>query len=1028
MALDYQMAAINFGQGIDTKTDPKRVVQSKLLALQNGVFTQGGAVAKRNGYDAITANIIGGGTITSPLLVKSYVSRLICAAGGTLYDYSTTAAAWKNAGTYDSISVGETFISGANQNERSSTSVILSNYCVIAYDAWTNVNDIATVVGVNISAIDLTTNTFIASDVPLVSAGPKTDYSKMVLLAGTQPAVLYINNSGNLCIQTLTVSSSGLSAGGEISVATDVQGYVGGGAQVGLFPYDVVQTATGATVAYSSSAVGNPIKLINLNTSGSSTATGSVTAGAAMPISLVRDTTNSNIWIYWAQTSSLSTAPGTATSIQYAIVTSALASVLTKTQIDTGLSYVRQITALSTSTTTQTVYYSTTNSSLSFGGANIYSLALTTIMKSALQSNGTVGTPALFVHNHEIYGKPFTISSKNYMPCVNYSPVQNSGYLFDLSDGHIAGKFTRNTAESAYSVEFTNRVDVGGYWWRYPGHLAVAATYGSSQVVFSAGKILQNNLQATGYSQSYSSFLMGTVLVTFDWNNEDANQALESNGLLVLNGSVISAYDGSSTTELGFPVYPETDMQTSGAGGTLPNGSYTYQVVFQWYDAQGNLFQSGDSVALRTSTSGAGTSQVNLTIKNLSSSKKNSTQFKPQILIYRTANNGLIPYLLAQVTNDPTSVYQSYTDTGSVAVNQSQPIYTQGSAVVSNASVPSAMIMWLNNDRIWLIDSENPNTDAWYSKSFSSENGINFADELVLVSDPRLGAISAGIAMDEKTVLLKDLGLIYFIGDGANDAGQGTSFSQPQIIPSDVGCANSKGVILLPSGILFRANNNKGIYMLTRGIQVGYFGSDVESYNSQNITACQMLANRTQVRFLTSAGVSLVYDYFYNQWSTFTNHLGYSSTIWNGVYTYARTDGTIYTENSSTFLDSGAAYALSATTAWIKAALVQNLERIRMIEMLGNVTGISGHGIQILPSYDFVSSNQQTTSPFSFVTSGAPFQFRAFLPQQKADAIQFVINEITTGVSGEFVQFTDLGIEIGLKRGFNKLPAAATVG
>src|SRR5208282_4405532 len=105
-----------------------------------------------------------------------------------------------------------------------------------------------------------------------------------------------------------------------------------------------------------------------------------------------------------------------------------------------------------------------------------------------------------------------------------------------------------------------------------------------------------------------------------------------------------------------------------------------------------------------------------------------------------------------------------------------------------------------------------------------------------------------------------------------------------QFIPSDTGCVNSKSVILFPDGILFKSL--KGIYILTRGLAIGYFAPEVEAYNSQDIQSAVLTGGRNQIRFLTSSGLSLLYDYVFKQWSVFTNHTGLSADIWQGSYVY----------------------------------------------------------------------------------------------------------------------------------------------
>lgn len=67
----------------------------------------------------------------------------------------------------------------------------------------------------------------------------------------------------------------------------------------------------------------------------------------------------------------------------------------------------------------------------------------------------------------------------------------------------------------------------------------------------------------------------------------------------------------------------------------------------------------------------------------------------------------------------------------------------------------------------------------------------------------------------------------------------------------------------MPLGIMYKSN--KGIYLLNRSLQVDYIGSPVEDYNSQNITSADLIQDKNRRRFLTSSGVTLVYDYyFYN--------------------------------------------------------------------------------------------------------------------------------------------------------------------
>ncbi len=70
--VENQVIPIDFGQGVDSKTDPKLVVPGKMLRLENGVFTNIKRVAKRNGYSALSTTVSDGIALQGPDLVHAY--------------------------------------------------------------------------------------------------------------------------------------------------------------------------------------------------------------------------------------------------------------------------------------------------------------------------------------------------------------------------------------------------------------------------------------------------------------------------------------------------------------------------------------------------------------------------------------------------------------------------------------------------------------------------------------------------------------------------------------------------------------------------------------------------------------------------------------------------------------------------------------------------------------------------------------------------------------------------------------------
>lgn len=212
---------------------------------------------------------------------------------------------------------------------------------------------------------------------------------------------------------------------------------------------------------------------------------------------------------------------------------------------------------------------------------------------------------------------------------------------------------------------------------------------------------------------------------------------------------------------------------------------------------------------------------------------------------------------------------------------------------------------------------------------------------------------------------------------------------------------------------------------------VEYVGMPVEDYNSQTITKATLIKGLSQIRFLCSSGYTLVYDYIFQQWSTFANHTGLSATVWGNNYVYT-TGTSILQETPGYYLDVSTAIAPVIQMSWLSMATIQGYERVIRLAMLGDFTSGSttGHGVQVEIAYDY-SSTFSTAVPFYFETaysSNGPFQYRERLPRQKCDTLSIRITEITTGDSAEYIDFTNMSFEVGVKRGINKLGVKQSVG
>ena len=221
MPLQEQTISLNFGQGLDTKTDPKMVVPTKLILLQDGIFTNAKRVSKRNGYDAMTLNAFSGSgainPITSPMMVRAYKNQLILAGqstgGGRLFSYSQTLNAWSDVGKYLSVAVSKQIIASSELNwatpsgsafafstgTTNSSGALLNNLVCYGFDQ-SNQGQSAPFVaaGVYWSVIDQENGANLFGINQIISPyGFTWGFSKVITLGASKFAIFYVSDTSN---------------------------------------------------------------------------------------------------------------------------------------------------------------------------------------------------------------------------------------------------------------------------------------------------------------------------------------------------------------------------------------------------------------------------------------------------------------------------------------------------------------------------------------------------------------------------------------------------------------------------------------------------------------------------------------------------------------------------------------------------------------------------------------------------------------------------------------------------------------
>ena len=681
----------------------------------------------------------------------------------------------------------------------------------------------------------------------------------------------------------------------------------------------------------------------------------------------------------------------------YAVVTNAgLGAVIAPTLISSQ-TLLTTITGWM-SADTLTLYYTQGNT---YGGI-VYQNTMTVPAAS-------VGTEAVFARGVHLASKTFVNDGVSYTLAQFPTANQPSYFLLD-GDGAVAGRLAYQNGYRTYISCLPN--SVGG-----------SIAYLRTDLVQGVNKSIANSANGV-YTQ--------TGINVAQWNFGRAYTTAEVGNGLHISGGLLQLYDGSSVTEHGFNVYPETyTAVTATTTGSMAHQVYYYQVIYSWTDAQGNVHRSAPGIPLLVDLSGSGTNtnKVTLTIPTLRLTQK--ANVKIQVYRWSTAQQNFFEAtsITSPLLNNPAADTVTFVDTqADASILGNELIYTTG-GVIENIPAPATNLLTVWDSRLWLVDAEDPNL-LWYSKPVQEAVPVETSDVFTTYVAPTLGsAVSGGpvtaiAPLDDKLIAFKADEEVYIAGTGPDLTGAQNQYTEPTAIVSDVGCANQQSIVRIPTGLMFQSN--KGIWLLDRGLGTSYIGADVEQYNDNMITAAQPIPGTNQVRFGAGTGAMLMYDYYYGQWGTFTLPTA-SSVVVGEKHTLLDTYGRVLQEAPGTYVDGSAPVEMAFTTAWLKLAGLQGYQRAYFVYLLGQL--FSQHTLAIGIAYDYnpIPSQQALITPalnsvYGVDTpygAGSPYggdnveAYRIFLQQQRCSAFQIQFRE--TNSSGEGLTLSGLLCIAGVK-------------
>lgn len=1018
MALQKTPVAINFTRGLDTKSDPYQIQIGSFQTLVNSIFTTLGRLTKRNGYPKIT---------TLPNTDQTVITTLndnLIATGTNLLTFSADTNQWNDQGKIQPVQLQtQTLVRNSTSQTSPDTAVASNGLTCLAYiDSDDNSY---------YHVIDSTTGQQIRARTQL----PATAVNPRVFILGPYFMVLFVATVA--AAPTLQYIAITISDPSNASVATNISADTNG-LQTG---YDATVINNKLYVAWGASA--SAVKYTSISQSLGIAAAQTIAGNTADVMSVTGDLATQRIYFtFWEDSSD----DGFSASVNLSLV-----PVMSKTQIITNID-VHEITSI-VQNNVLNVFYETVNT-------YAYSTALTDYVSSLTVTppvgagTGTVSSPTVMLRSVGLASKAFIAVDGTIYMMVAYGdpdqadPADNSNqptYFLVDSTGAIYMQLAYSNGGGYADFNVLPNISFVGDTYFFP--------YQITDFLATVNKTT-NPPAGTPSNAIYTQ--TGISLAKFQLNN-GKQYSSEIAGALHLTGGQLWEFDGVKPVEHGFHVWPENILVTTDpSGGSITDQLYNYVFTYEWTDNQGNLHRSAPSIPFSITTSGGNTSTNILLVPTLRLTDKVAPN-PVRIVGYRWSVAQQVYYQFTNIQspyfNDTTVDYITMLDVAAdSAILGNTLLYTTG-GVIENIVAPASVHSALFDNRLWLIDAEDPNV-LWYSKQVIQNVPVEFSDLLTMYIAPTTGAQqSTGPsrclgAMDDKLIIFKSNALYYINGSGPDNTGANSQYSQPIFITGVAGSDNPNSIVLIPQGIMYQSN--KGIWLLGRDLSTKYIGAPVEAFNNNVVKSAEVIPNTNQVRFILDNNTTLMYDYYVDQWGIHTNIKAISAVIYQNAHTYLNIYGQVYQEDPTSFKDGSEPVLMSLTTSWINVAGLQGFERFYFANLLG--TYHSPFKLQMLMAYDYNPSATQSVIVLpegnpaedyggeALWGSGGPwggsdgnvFSSRVFPDRQKCQSFQVTLQEIydpSLGQSaGEGLSLSGLALIIGVKRGFRTQKASRSFG
>jgi hypothetical protein len=536
---------------------------------------------------------------------------------------------------------------------------------------------------------------------------------------------------------------------------------------------------------------------------------------------------------------------------------------------------------------------------------------------------------------------------------------------------------------------------------------------------------------------------------------------------MIANG-MLAMYDGAAVCEADFNMFPEgLNITRAAGGGTWTAGTYSFVAVYEWVDGQGQRHQSAPSPVVQLAITLNDT--VTFRVPTLMLTQRSNIKH----VLYGTQPNGTTFTRFGTLTT-PIEIANDKTLAQSVTVVLAEPpasnelLYSQ--PFVADTTLPNdapgpCSIVGVHQQRLWL-DLMDRDGAFRYSQQLVSGVGLQFNELLGGQLPVEAGKITGFASMDEMMVIFAERKLFRITGTGPTPSGGYNGYSDPVEIPSDVGCTTPSSVLRIPDGVMFRSA--KGWYLLTRDLSVKYIGGPIKRWDTDVITSAVLMEDRQEIRISSrrtydpsfSGALQFCYSYVADTWSVFqvtsltvtpivSNCLQVFDAVWwptTGRYVSIGYYDGINQDTPGTYLDwvgtnvAGFAIGMSARSSFLHLAALEGFQRVRWLYLTASGPTAPATQLSFRVDFDDLYQTQNPpgapgcylTSPLTLTAipfaNPAAVDLRHKLRRQKCKSVAITVNEtpVSAGAAG-LTGFQAMALQIGVRRGTNKLPAAQGV-